>query len=152
MEVAIQTGSSSYVVKWGEDNRLCVHADDLRPYTIEEFAEEGEDLWFFRNRVGGPKDRAGPGPVVEKIVAHRVRPDTTLEFLVKWSGWGNEHNSWEPVWSLNEACEPWVQYCHAHNIGFEAWELGKCIPPQPPTPPPYLPSLRRGGVDESLWP
>ena len=113
---------------------MSVTADDLRPHTVEEFAAEGEALWFFRNRVGGPKDRAGLGPVVEKSIAHRVRPDTTLEFLVKLSGSWNDHNSWEPVWSLNEACEPWVQYCHAHNSGFEAWELGKCIPPQPPTP------------------
>ena len=81
--------------------------------------------------AGSPKDRKGPGPVVEKIVVHRVRPDTTLEFLVKWSGWNDQYNTWEPVWALTRACEPCVEYCHVHGLGFEAWELSKCLPPDP---------------------
>ena len=110
---------------------MVVHADDLRPYEVEEFAEEGEDLWYFRDVEGTPKDRKGPGPVVEKSVAHRVRPDTTLEFLVKWSAWSDQYNTWEPVWALTRACEPWVEYCHVHGLWFEDWELSKCLPPDP---------------------
>ena len=128
--IATQVGAASYVIEWGADNRMVVHADDLRPYEAEEFAEEGEDLWYFRGTEGGPKDGKGPGPVVEKIVAHRVRPDATLEFLVKWSGWDDHYNTWEPVWALTKACEPWVEYCHENDIGFEAWELSKCLLPQ----------------------
>ena len=69
--------------------------------------------------------------MVERAIAHRVRPDTTLECLVKWSGWDDGYNTWEPVRALTKACEPWVEYCHVHGLVFEAWELSKCLPPDP---------------------
>ena len=31
---------------------------------------------------------------VEKILRRRKRDDGTTEYLVKWVGYGNEHNSW----------------------------------------------------------
>ena len=42
--IVTQLGAASYWIEWAENHRMVVHADDLRPYWVEEFAEEGEDL------------------------------------------------------------------------------------------------------------
>jgi hypothetical protein len=44
---------------------------------------------------------------VEKILADRTR-GTQLEFLVKWLGFAQEHNSWEPAEVILENCEELV--------------------------------------------
>jgi hypothetical protein len=44
---------------------------------------------------------------VEKILADRTR-GTQLEFLVKWLGFSQEHNSWEPAEVILENCEELV--------------------------------------------
>ena len=45
---------------------------------------------------------------VEAILDKRFRPGRqrrTAEYLIKWHGYGHEHNSWEPVGNLDNCAE-----------------------------------------------
>ncbi|KAJ9514191.1 hypothetical protein QJQ45_002279 [Haematococcus lacustris] len=85
---------------------------------------------------------AGPPPVqwldgepqytVEKVVGHRLEPSKgkrkgkckkrRLEFLVKWQGHGDEHNTWELSTQLVGCQELMARYMAEHNLGAEAEE------------------------------
>ncbi|KAJ9510305.1 hypothetical protein QJQ45_015781 [Haematococcus lacustris] len=85
---------------------------------------------------------AGPPPVqwldgepqytVEKVVGHRLEPNKgkrkgkckkrRLEFLVKWQGHGDEHNTWELSPQLVGCQELLARYLSEHNLSAEAEE------------------------------
>ncbi|KAJ9512230.1 hypothetical protein QJQ45_012792 [Haematococcus lacustris] len=85
---------------------------------------------------------AGPPPVqwldgepqytVEKVVGHRLEPSKgkrkgkcktrRLEFLVKWQGHGDEHNTWELSSQLVGCQELLARYLTEHNLSAEAEE------------------------------
>ncbi|KAJ9519230.1 hypothetical protein QJQ45_017890 [Haematococcus lacustris] len=85
---------------------------------------------------------AGPPPVqwldgepqytVEKVVGHRLEPSKgkrkgkckkrRLEFLVKWQGHGDEHNTWELSTQLVGCQELLARYLTEHNLSAEAEE------------------------------
>ncbi|KAJ9514002.1 hypothetical protein QJQ45_021113 [Haematococcus lacustris] len=85
---------------------------------------------------------AGPPPVqwldgepqytVEKVVGHRLEPSKgkrkgkskkrRLEFLVKWQGHGDEHNTLELSTQLVGCQELMARYMAEHNLGAEAEE------------------------------
>ncbi|KAJ9533200.1 hypothetical protein QJQ45_018307, partial [Haematococcus lacustris] len=85
---------------------------------------------------------AGPPPVqwldgepqytVEKVVGHRLEPSKgkrkgkckkrRLEFLVKWQGHGDEHNTWELSTQLVGCQELLARYLTEHNLRAEAEE------------------------------
>ncbi|KAJ9511709.1 hypothetical protein QJQ45_018011 [Haematococcus lacustris] len=92
---------------------------------------------------------AGPPPVqwldgepqytVEKVVGHRLEPSKgkrkgkckkrRLEFLVKWQGHGDEHNTWELSTQLVGCQELLARYLTEHNLSAEAEEAadGECV-------------------------
>ena len=43
--------------------------------------------------------------VLDKRIVKRRRKDRAVEYLVKWLGYGHEHNSWEPAKALANAQE-----------------------------------------------
>ncbi|KAJ9534318.1 hypothetical protein QJQ45_007014 [Haematococcus lacustris] len=85
---------------------------------------------------------AGPPPVQwldgepqytgEKVVGHRLEPSKgkrkgkckkrRLEFLVKWQGHGDEHNTWELSTQLVGCQELLARYLTEHNLSAEAEE------------------------------
>ena len=79
---------------------------DLKPYLFEE----GTDLRKFA--IADAEEY-----LVEAILEHRWssvnQKKTHLEFKVHWTGYGPEHDSWEPWKSLrnNEIC---LKYCAEH--------------------------------------
>ncbi|KAJ9508332.1 hypothetical protein QJQ45_011839 [Haematococcus lacustris] len=74
----------------------------------------------------------GPQYTVDKVVGHRLEPNKgkrkgkckkrRLEFLVKWQGHGDEHNTWELSTQLVGCQELLARYLTEHNLSAEAEE------------------------------
>ena len=46
-----------------------------------------------------------PSFEVEKLLSKRVTPGGKIKYLVKWKGWGPEHNAWYSMESLSDAMD-----------------------------------------------
>ena len=61
---------------------------------------------------------------VETILAHRTKRlrgrKTTTEYLVKWTGYKDEHNSWEPEESFRHSREAVSDYWGHHGLQVRA--------------------------------
>jgi hypothetical protein len=51
--------------------------------------------------------------IVEKVLGKKQKPDGTWEYLLKWKGFSNAHNTYEPYENLNETLQ---QYVDKENI------------------------------------
>jgi hypothetical protein len=63
------------------------------------------------------KEEDEPLYIVEKVLAYRVRPDGQKEYLLKWRGYSDEENSWEPYGNLNEVLQDFV-----NNNTIDVWQ------------------------------
>ena len=74
---------------------------------------------------------------VERILDHRFekrgRAAPKLQYLVKWEGYGSEHDSWEPEVNLRDAPEPLALYAEYLRAN------GQTLTPPKKTPAPPLP-------------
>jgi hypothetical protein len=46
--------------------------------------------------------------IVEKVLGKKQKPDGTWEYLLKWKGFSNAHNTYEPYENLNETLQTYV--------------------------------------------
>ena len=60
---------------------------------------------------------------VEQILAHRLKGKGT-EFLIKWMGYGPEHNTWEPEANVEHAPEKLADYWKRVREGHAAKPIG----------------------------
>ena len=70
------------------------HASDMKPF-------------IFDRAISDPLDVARHDYLeffIEKILGHRgnFRQKSSLEFHIKWLGYSNDHNTWEPYKSLSD--------------------------------------------------
>jgi hypothetical protein len=96
-----------YVVQSLVDNSLHDYTIyDLKPYTFED----GTDL---KKVAIADADEY----LVEAILEHRwssfSHKKSTLEFKIRWTGFGPEHDSWEP-WKLLRTNSICLKYCEDH--------------------------------------
>lgn len=60
---------------------------------------------------------------VERILRHRTR-NGSRQWLVKWRGLDDSHNSWEPAAAFLGAVQrDWVEYNKKHKIPFDTSKL-----------------------------
>ena len=90
---------------------------------MEEFKEEGEGLWYAQQPKKGPRDEEMGDAIVEKIVKHRKNNLGRVEFLVKWVGWSDEHNTWEHPGNLLKCSNGLITYCAENCIALDALDL-----------------------------
>lgn len=64
-------------------------------YILEDLLGEEVDFILFQNELVGYTPKEGEEFRIEKIVARRTR-NGRRECLVKWIGWPDKYNSWEP--------------------------------------------------------
>ena len=121
-EVIARTGSSSYTIDFEGDTEE-VHIDDLKEYLAEDLEELEEELQYFEDSGSGDGDEGSKKAVVEKIVAHRKNSLGRLEFLVKWAGYDNSHNTWEYPGNLFRC--PWglMSYCCQHCLVLDGLDM-----------------------------
>jgi len=105
-----RTGNTYHMKHAGDDSLLDWHASGLAEFLFDPTRVDPA--------VVALKDKRGF--LIEAIVAHRPVHKPTkvkkhLEFLVKWKGFDDSQNTWEPWHSLtkNSICH---RYCMAHKM------------------------------------
>ena len=104
-------GDQSYVVQWGPEGTLRVHADQLKPWVGDPVTTPGVPL------VYNSRDDCDEIPAkVSLIRAHR-ETRWGFEFLVHWVGAPASEDSWEPLSTfLRVKCPIWQLYCQHHSL------------------------------------
>jgi hypothetical protein len=54
------------------------------------------------------EDKEEPLYIVEKVIAYRYSPTGSKEYLLKWKGYKEQDNSWEPYENLNRELQKFV--------------------------------------------
>jgi hypothetical protein len=95
-EVRKRTGQDSYEIEVKTGIFQNVHITQLKIHLEDRFVGKPLPLNFYQ---GEAEDlEATPGEyVVEKFLSHRKGPNGQWQFLVKWKGWDESDNTWEPI-------------------------------------------------------
>ena len=117
-----RVGESSYVVAW-EGGTQDVHIDDLKEYAVDEFEGDSQELWYICRERSEEEEEEEGNWAVENVLGHRTNSDGILEFQVRWLGWSEEHDSWEPASHFTRCCKPWVEYCDGKGLEIRARDL-----------------------------
>ena len=72
---------------------MTLHCCILQSYSALQADEGGEDT-------------------VEKVIDKRIGKNGKIEYLLKWEGYGDEDNSWEPKENLD--CEDLIRQDYTH--------------------------------------
>ena len=70
------------------------NAEDIKVSETEDIADVLEN---FKNNINELEEKLY---VIEKLLEKRYVWNIRFQYLVKWKGYGNEHNTWEPKASL----------------------------------------------------
>ena len=100
-----KSNKKQYLVKWkgfGNEQNTWESRQRIPSKHIESFEEE--------QRIKNQSLQTGPNGnqneleekfyVIEKLLEKRYLWNIRCQYLVKWKGYGNEHNTWEPKASL----------------------------------------------------
>ena len=99
-------------ILWGPDERDRYALRDMEGRAFNEFHVSKLKLWPADADEETLEDEHY---VVETFVNHRVH-EGVEQWLVKWKGWSQKHNSWEPLEHLNMAArEEAKQYANEQN-------------------------------------
>ena len=120
--VKARTGESSYTVTF-EGGEQEVHIDDLKEYQVEEFKEEGLNLFYSQNPAIAPRDEDVEEAIVECIKGHRFNELGRIELLVKWVGWDDSYNTWEHPGNLVRCANGFLTYCGLNGIALDTLDL-----------------------------
>ena len=109
-KVVMRVGDSSYQVEIKENVIQDVHLDFLKP-VVENLASAPKFPLFYFQGLYADAETAPDEFLVEKIVDHRLKKGK-IEFLVKWRGFSQSENTWEPpenfIYKYNDE---WLEYC-----------------------------------------
>ena len=118
-EVLSRHGSTGrYTISFPEGIQN-VHIDRLKLY-LPKIDSTKNILHFFKPHEPIPEDDAF---VVEKILSHRVKTGKH-QWLVKWKGYDNSFNSWEPATSfVGYLQQDWLKFNRDNHIHFLVGDL-----------------------------
>ena len=81
---------------WAEEIFTVKKPDYVRGYELEDALKEPIKGWFYRPQVQKVKVSPRKRYTLEKILKYRGK-GSKREALIKWKGYGDKFNSWEPV-------------------------------------------------------
>lgn len=90
------TFSKGYEKNWTDEVFTIVRIRMSHPpvYYLSDAANEEVKGGFYKEELNVVNKSPQDVWDVEKILKRRIRKDGTMEFYVKWMGYGNDHNSW----------------------------------------------------------
>jgi hypothetical protein len=90
-------------------NTLPSTTDVLSPNDLDVTVEPEEDSYQSPlPEDTGTTDVTTPEYIVEKVLAYRVYAKGVKEYLLKWKGYSDSDNSWEPYDNLNDALKHYI--------------------------------------------
>ena len=97
--VAEQVGRNAYKLNLPDAMKVhpVFHVSLLHAYKSDGIRQPPAPIYF---------DEGSPYYEVEAVLQHRTKKSgkrTVNQYLVKWAGYGHEHNTWEPERHLNKA-------------------------------------------------
>ena len=87
------------VIKAGSSVLYKVSGDDM---TAKRALYPREQLQIVKSDEQLPPSTVQRKWIVEKILDHKPKRGKIKEYLIKWKGWGPEHDSWEPAENMEE--------------------------------------------------
>ncbi|KAM7222641.1 hypothetical protein V8F06_002135 [Rhypophila decipiens] len=77
----------------------------------------------------GSGEEGGELYELERVVDHKENKNGLFKYLVKWLGYGNEHNVWRTEWQLRNAKDLIEDYWKRHNKRNAEPETTREVPP-----------------------
>ena len=96
-----KTFNRGYEPNWTEEIFTVKIPDYVRGYELEEALKEPIKGWFYRPQVQKVKVSPRKQYTVEKILKYCGK-GSKREALIKWKGYGDKFNSWEPVKNIGK--------------------------------------------------
>ena len=121
-KVLQQVGERTYTIDMGGGRKRDCHTTQMK---MHRPPVEGPE-WPMHYTKGEAVEEEEQDPDdfdVEKILRHRRNKKGELEFLVRWEGYGEEEDTWEPPSNfMQRVCAPWVEYCKGNGLNFSILE------------------------------
>jgi len=107
MRVIEHKGSEYTLLNLVNKQQMKVHISLLKPFVYDPAKVDPLEIAMYDTQEY----------YIEMILEHRgnIKKLSSLEFLVKWKGYGLEHNSWEP-WSTLRNTEQLHDYLYNNNL------------------------------------
>lgn len=96
-----KTFNRGYEPNWSEEIFSVSKPDYIRGYALEDALKEPIKGWFYRPQVQKVQVSPRKRYTVEKILEYRGK-GKKREALIKWKGYGDKFNSWEPVRNIQK--------------------------------------------------
>lgn len=96
-----KTFNRGYEPNWSEEILEVNRVDAQRGYNVEDAMREVLKGWFYPQQVQKVKVSPRKRYAIEKILKYRGKGNKR-EALVKWKGYGDKFNTWEPVSNIKK--------------------------------------------------
>jgi hypothetical protein len=122
-EVLRYVPPESYVVAL-PDKEERIHMDRMKPY-LPTLGGQAVPFHFYRPKSTPMGDGDVDNFVVEKVLKHKMVRGKLL-WLVKWQGYGDEHNQWLPAENVvGHVQDDWLEYCKKNGLDVSITKLTK---------------------------
>ena len=107
MRVIDHNGSEYTLLNLVTKDQMKIHVSLLKPFIYDPAKVDPLEIAMYDTQEY----------FIEKVLEHRgnIKRLSSMEFLVKWRGYGLEHNSWEP-WSALRNAEQLHDYLYNNNM------------------------------------
>ena len=131
--VAEINGPHTITAQVGPTKRKALHLDQVKSFLEDLFGRPTPLYWTAKQKTAAKASEGLEDSYdVDKILDDKVDKNGVHKFLVRWEGYGEEEDSWEPPSQFFPGlCLPFVEYAQEKGISFE---MSKFLGPDVYTP------------------